>query len=258
MKYNNQSGQTLLIIILLATVLLTIGLSISHVTQQEQKITKLEQDAKQAYAAAEAGIDAALKQSGTVSIGSLGLGSGISGSATTLTTVTNAFTSPTLKKDEQYTFYMSDYDVAANSFTGSPFAEPMSITLASPASINCSGSGKVALELTFILTDANNSNPAVSDRRIIDPCLLTNATTGTLSFDQSFTPLPASLVIMRVIAPDGNFSGVSLNINNGNTNWPLQGKTIVSSAQTATGATKKLQLFQSYPQLPSEFFVTRF
>ena len=69
---NKRSGQTLLIIILLATVLLTVGLSVSHVTQQEQKITKLEQDAKQAYAAAEAGLDAALKQAGTVSIGSLG------------------------------------------------------------------------------------------------------------------------------------------------------------------------------------------
>lgn len=239
-------------------VLVTVGFSVYHGTTQEQKITKLEQDAKQAYGAAEAGIDAALKAGSTVSIGSLGLGQGISGSATVQTNAQGVFSTPILKKDEEYTFYLSDYDVSTNSFTGAAFNSTMSITLASPPSIVCSGAQKMALELTFILTDSTNSNPTIADRRMIDPCLLTNASTGTVSVGQSFTPLPASLLIMRVIAPDGNFSGVSLKVNNGAGNWPLQGKTIVSSAQTATGATKKLQLIQSYPQLPSEFFVTRF
>lgn len=256
---NKRSGQTLLIIILLATVLLTVGLSVSHVTQQEQKITKLEQDAKQAYAAAEAGLDAALKQAGTVSIGSLGLGQGISGSATTSSSTVSSFTTPVLKKDEAYTFYLTTYDSATNSFTGSPFSGNMNISVQIPsAGVVCGPSTSVALEMTFIVTNASNSNSAVVDRRMIDPCLLTNATTGTVSFGQAFTPVASSLMILRVITPSTSFSGISLNVNNNSSQWPLQGKTIVSSASTQTGATKKLQLFQSYPQIPSEFFVTRF
>ncbi|OGK18552.1 hypothetical protein A3D80_01145 [Candidatus Roizmanbacteria bacterium RIFCSPHIGHO2_02_FULL_40_13b] len=257
-KYN-QSGQTLLVIILLATVLLTIGLSVSQTTTQEQKITKLEQDAKQAYAAAEAGIDAAIKQKTTVSIGSLGLGNGISGTATVQTTTANGFTTPTMKKDEQYTFYVSDYDIAANSFTGESFDDSMNITVNTPGGVYvCGPTTSMALELTFVLTNSTNSSSTVSDRRIIDPCLLTGATNGTISFGQAFTPNASSMMIMRVIAPSATFSGISLNINKASGNWPLQGQTIVSSAQTQTGASKKLQLFQSYPQLPSEFFVTRF
>ncbi len=256
---NKESGQTLLIIILLATVLLTVGLSISHVTTQEQKITKLEQDAKQAYAAAEAGIDAALKSSTTVDIGNLQLGQGISGSARTSSTTINTFTTPLLKKDEQYTFYMSTYNPGTNSFTGSPFSGSMNVTVNTQNGvIVCGGSTGAALELTFITTDSTNSNPTISDRRMIDPCLLTNASTGTVSIGQPFTPAASSLMMLRVISTSSNFSGVSVNVNNGSGNWPLQGKTIISSAQTLTGATKKLQLFQSYPQLPSEFFVTRF
>lgn len=256
-KQNNRSGQTLLIIILLATVLLTIGLSVSQTTTQEQKITKLEQDAKQAYAAAEAGIDAAVRQKTTVSIGSLGLGNGISGTATVNSTTVNGFTTPTLKKDEQYTFYLSDYDLAANSFTGSPFAASMNINTPGGA-YSCGPSTSMAIELTFILTTSNNTSSNVSDRWIIDPCLLTGATTNTLSFGQAFTPVSSSMMLIRVIAPSTNFTGISVTVNKGSGNWPLQGQTIVSSAQTQTGASKKLQLFQTYPQLPAEFFVTRF
>lgn len=256
---NKRRGQTLLIIILLATVLLTIGLSVSQVTQQEQKITKLEQDAKQAYAAAEAGLDAALKQAGTVSIGSLGLGQGISGSATTTSSTASSFTTPILKKDEAYTFYLTTYDSAANSFTGSPFSGNMNISVQSPGgTFVCGPTTSVALELTFIVTNNSNSNTAVVDRRMIDPCLLTNATTGTVGFGQSFTPVASSLMIMRAVTPSSSFSGIAVNINNTSSTWPAQGKTIISSASTQTGATKKLQLFQSYPQFPSDFFVTRF
>lgn len=256
---NRQSGQTLLIVILLATVLLTVGLSVSHVTQQEQKITKLEQDAKQAYAAAEAGLDAALKQAGTVSIGSLGLGQGISGTASTTTSAVNTFTTPLLKKDEAYTFYLSTYDLANNSFTGTPFSGSMNISVQTPSgNFTCGPSTTAALELTFVTTNANNSASSVADRRMIDPCLITNATSGTVSFGQAFTPAASSFMIIRVISTSSSFTGIALNVNNNSSTWPPQGKTIVSSASTQTGATKKLQLFQSYPQIPGEFFVTRF
>ncbi|PJC34079.1 hypothetical protein CO048_01345, partial [Candidatus Roizmanbacteria bacterium CG_4_9_14_0_2_um_filter_35_15] len=39
---------------------------------------------------------------------------------------------------------------------------------------------------------------------------------------------------------------------------PLQGKTVVSEVSSSTGVSKKITLFQSYPQIPSEFFSTSF
>ena len=51
-----QQGQILLIIILLSTVILTVVLSVSQISTQEQRIARLEEDSKKAFAAAEAGI----------------------------------------------------------------------------------------------------------------------------------------------------------------------------------------------------------
>jgi hypothetical protein len=41
-------------------------------------------------------------------------------------------------------------------------------------------------------------------------------------------------------------------------NFPIQGKTVSSTATTTTGVSKKVTLFQSYPQIPAEFFTTSF
>jgi hypothetical protein len=39
---------------------------------------------------------------------------------------------------------------------------------------------------------------------------------------------------------------------------PFAGRVITSEAKTSTGVTKKIELFQSNPQIPSDFFVTAF
>jgi hypothetical protein len=69
-----------------------------------------------------------------------------------------------------------------------------------------------------------------------------------------------SVMIARIIAPNNNFDGAKLEIVNGTVDaeWPAQGKTITSTASFGESqVTKKVQLFQSFPQLPAEFFVTQ-
>jgi hypothetical protein len=41
-------------------------------------------------------------------------------------------------------------------------------------------------------------------------------------------------------------------------NLPIQGKTVTSTANTTSGVTRKIELFQSYPQIPADFFITSF
>lgn len=250
-----QSGQTLLIIVLLSTVLVTVGLSLSRITTEEQRLTKLEQESKKAYAAAEAGLEAALRSSTDISIPSLGLGSDITGTAAIQTTTAATFTTPLIKKDDQFTFYLSTFDPALNKVTGSIYSGDTTIQRVTPAGGSyCNTSAtQFAVEATFI----NLSNNTIAGRRLIDECNLIPGTTDETSFGAAIN-IPSHVLILRVIAPDAAFSGATLSVAAGTGNWPLQGKTIVSQAQTTVGATKKIQLYQSYPQLPAEFFVTSF
>ena len=64
------------------------------------------------------------------------------------------------------------------------------------------------------------------------------------------------LLLIRVLSSSPTQTRVGLYADGGN--LPLQGRTITSEAKSPTGVTKKVQLFQSFPQIPAEFFVTSF
>ena len=62
MKFNrNTSGQTLLIILLIAAVILTVGLAIASYSITDIKISQQEEESARAFSAAEAGIEESLK-----------------------------------------------------------------------------------------------------------------------------------------------------------------------------------------------------
>ncbi len=259
----NQRGQVLLIIILLSTVLLTIGLSVSQITTQETQIAKLEEESKKAFAAVEAGLDARLKSGSDITnIASiLPPNSGIiSGQATTDPTPKSTFITPLLKKDEQYTFYLADYDIAANSFSAY-FSGDLIFYLGNSSSCP-------TLELTIV--SSSNSirrkliNPSCSTMTASD---ISNTNSGApfnfqgVNFDYKTTSSlsiagDTKLIIVRVLFAETKI-GIE-RISGTSTVLPLQGKTITSDATTSTGVSKKIQLFQSLPQIPADFFITSF
>ena len=61
MKINKTSGQTLLIIVLIAAVILTVGLAIAAYSITDIKISQQEEESARAFSAAEAGIEESLK-----------------------------------------------------------------------------------------------------------------------------------------------------------------------------------------------------
>ena|SRR3989344_1379044 len=262
--HNAESGQALLIAILVSSVLLTIGLSLTRITNEETKIAKLQEDSSRARAAAEAGIDYLLDQQpeDVIALESiLPQSDDITGTAEITTETSSAFTTPLMTKDSQYTFYLTGYDPAAQQVIQGAFDDPITISKVLPADSGSCGTNAFAVEVTFI----NAVNGVVTRRMIDQECDIVAGAASEADIDfgeaiatNGFRWAP-HVMVLRIIAPSANFEGAKLTISRGGgADWPAQGRYYVSEAITGGSVTKKIQLFQSYPQFPTEFFVTTF
>jgi len=255
---NMKKGQVLLIVVMLLATVLTVALTATYQSVTETQLSKLEEENQKALAAAEAGIEKALQSKQEGSFTSLGL-SNLSGIDTSQSSVeisdqrSTTFVTPLLQKDEQYTFYLADYlNFNFDSYWDGQINIYFNTESACPS-----------LELTQI----KNDNSLV--RNIVDPCgqitdpnnLRLETTPGPHSFggfnfnyklSSNLFISNTKLLIVRVL-----FAPTRIGFQ-GTKNFPLQGSTIISTAKTQAGVEKKVQLFQSYPQIPSEFFVTSF
>jgi len=256
---NMKKGQVLLIVVMLLATALTVALTATYQSVTETQLSKLEEENQKALAAAEAGIEAALNQKTTVNIGSLPNLSNFSGQAVFQNTQSNQFVTPLLQKDEQYTFYLSSYDPQTKSFSGNSTQQNINV---------CFGSStpNPALEITLIKSDYTVK------RYVVNPhgnTIIQNGIPATSPPPPGSCP-DSSLnnqyqIVGTDIGTNTRFLIVRV-IGNGATRigfkainpFPLQGSTIISTAKTQAGVEKKVQLFQSYPQIPSEFFVTSF
>jgi len=253
-----KQGQILLITVMLLATVMTIVLSISFKSVTETQVTKLEEESQKALSAAESAIEVALKNNATATFGSspeLANITGFSGNATIETTTSNKFTSPAITKDGSYTFYLGEYDVDDKTIGVST---AQTITL-------CFQSGTInpAIEVTLVkssgvkkyVIDPNESSPRIEySSDALDDC------TPDSNYNFS-TEIPGididnngQFLLVRVL-----YAPTKLLFSAGN-DLPLQGRTVTSQAtsSTSTGVSKKVVLFQSYPQIPGEFFTTTF
>lgn len=280
MNKHLQSGQVLLIVVLLLATTLTIVMTVVFTSRTETQVSKLQQDADRSLAAAEAGIEAAIRSQQaqtTRSFTDLGLvnlqGIDLAGSTVEVRNdQTGEFVSPVISRDQQYTLYLATY----NSVTGTfgPSSVNGSFYLYYGTGTDTATCANIALEITVI--GINSSGDISSSKYVADvgmPKILgiegvqigENAPSGKIidgvhficqvafTGQNELTPLQAKLLFVRVIG-----SGASTRIGVEDTDLPAQGRYIYSEAKTKTGLTKKIQLFESYPQLPAEFFVTSF
>ena len=196
-----------------------------------------------------------------------------------------------IAKDESFTFYLGDYNRANNTFS-TFYNKNLYFYFENEQTQSANCSTAPILELMLL---TNESVPVVK-RKLIDPCAtlggtvkdkITTTSTGgpfqpiiqpynepATGFDNNFTyktdagtPLVTGasykLMIIRALFIQ---SGQRVRLvvqreglnNDADNPLPAQGQTVESKVSTTTGVTKKLQLFQSYPQVPSDLFVTRF
>lgn len=264
--HNNQSGQVLLVIVLISAVLLTVGLSITQIGTTDTKVAKLEEENKQALAAAEAGLEVALQQ-GSANIESLlPKGSNITGSAIVEANPKSDFVSPLVKQDSLYTFYLTGYDNGV--FDNDYYTNGLVIYFQD----NPKGIARTAVELTLIrsddsseriILDANASGIPGAKKPTVGSNILPDYTDTTFDYFYQINQADINdikLLLVRVLNNDSRvgLQSASSPCGSCSNTLPLQGKTVTSTAQTTSGVTKKIQLFQSYPQIPSDFFVTTF
>ena len=110
-------------------------------------------------------------------------------------------------------------------------------------------------------------------RRLIDPCGRISKpafsdlpafpgsppfSLGGYSFVYKTQPIPVSNQALLIARSLFASTRVGLELTGGGTTLPVQGKYVTSEAKTPSGVSRKVQLFQSYPQIPAEFFVTSF
>lgn len=249
----NRRGQVLLIAVMLLATVITVVMTIAFNSTTETQVIKLEEDSQKALAAAEAGIDAVIKQSvnSSVQINSLGQfnSQGITGEAQVTTVSKPTFISPLLQKDEQYTFYLSDYPTFANPQSGNLNLYFVSEVGQCPS-----------IEILVV------TNTYAQERYAFNTCTptITNASTATNSTNEiesvSFTwktQLSVTDGIVMFIKVYGDKTKLGFKFDS-SSNLPSQGKMIESEARTQSGVVKQVQLFQSFPQIPSSFFMTSF
>lgn len=266
----DEHGQVLLITVMLLAAVVTVVMTIAFNSTTETQITKMEEDSQKALSAAESALEAAIQSKagdGTkIALNTLPAfaGSNITGEATIVEMSGNKFVTPILQRDEQYTFYLSNYSAETNAF-GSAWTGDMTLYLKSESPAACP-----ALELTFI-DIANNVR-----REVFDPCNTvismdpggrekigsTVAGIYTLkeyNFGYKSNGLTLSSITgMKVVIARVLNASTRIGFETATLSFPSQGRVVSSEAKTASGVTKKIELFQSYPQIPSDFFVTSF
>lgn len=269
MRSFDERGQVLLVTIMLIATAITIVLSTSFTTSTNIQTAKLEEDSQKALAAAEAGIESALLK-GTTNIATLPGLSSFTGTAQVSETYDKKiFVTPLIQKDESYTFYLTDHPSLINPYT----VGTLEVYYGTQGT-NCDD---VALELSliykpgssyalkrFISDKGNRLGSENSD--IVDTTFTGSSSEDLAGFKckTNFTSLNLAtysnslLLIVRAL-----FNPTKLALEGSATLGPTanlkpQGKIITSQAKTSTGVVKTVQLFQSYPQIPSEFFVNSF
>ena len=173
-------------------------------------------------------------------------------------------------KDNQYMFYLTEYDTATNTFSSDPskyYEADMEIYYASETS-SCP-----LLEIIFI-----NKDDEIINRKYTAPtasgCGTNNLnyagaiapTVGTfnLNWDGQTTNFDNKIPIIGATDLDGKdvkllmirpfFVGTKLGFLG--TNLKAQGREVSSTVRTIDGAQKTEKVYQAYPQIPLSFFAT--
>lgn len=266
------SGQVLLIVVLVMVVFLVIGLSVVSRSIFNVRTAVDEEKSQRAFSAAEAGVEQALKaiKSGTLTVGNCGgviCGQQLNTSDTTTqilkTTVTQISSDQILLnngnqvlKDDGYDIWLSNYPDYSN-----PGNYTLTLYWGDPSvSDTCQNA---AIEVVII--SGSKASPS-TQRLAYDPCSTRNGNNFTAVFPASSgsatvlgktfyfkQTLPAitSGLLMRVVPLYASSPLAVVSANS--VSLPVQGSQI-SSTGVSGGTARQVTLFQGYPALPSEFF----
>jgi hypothetical protein len=195
--------------------------------------------------------------------------------------ISDEFESPALQKDQQYVFYLSEYIPYEDGTIefGPPYADDLEIAIrTAPDDDSCTA---VSLELTVVhgqpgaydvkrfvadggelfaaTGDTRNFIPTKQDRLDRGGKECVTALSNTAEPDAFRDIRDKRLLIARVFFTDTDVGEVRVAVRPMNdATLPPQGLSYISEAFTNAGLRKKVTVFQSYPQIPADLFVTSF
>ncbi len=283
---NRQSGQVLLVLVLLIALMITVLSSVSYRLTTETQSTKSQEENVQVLAAADSGIEkgiSMLNDATTSSIGTyqyndpdIGLtdlpGIDAARSRVILTdTTASQFVSTEVSKDDQYTFYVSDYPNFTTSYNGNLvlyFGSDGAGTCANPRTtpalevsiIYGPDSDRIERLLYEVCTSGYKINGPYNNNKILPNTAATTLRGVGFSYNTTNRPLNMSLypnakmVIVRSMFAKSRIGFAT----GGVVQLPSQGKLIRAEAISKSGVSKVVTLSQSFPQIPADFFVTTF
>jgi hypothetical protein len=270
LKFRNQKGQALLIVVLAMVVALTVGLSVVSRSIINLRNSQQEIDSQQALSAAEAGVEQSIKIDASLPNTSLS-GSGKTFYQTSLVTVSGATTfllngNNKVSKDDATYIWLTPYSFDSSKLFLDSDSWSGSIDLYwgdSPTACN-----NAALEVAVI---SGSRAAPVTTRYVYDPCSDRVSQNHFAAPDSTGAnpPISGTILYSKVTIPGGITNGFLVRVvplyadshigvlgrsNNPAKPLPSQGSMVVSTGTTNTNVIKKLNVFQGYPEIPAELF----
>jgi hypothetical protein len=259
---NNQPGQVLLIIVLLITVVITVGLSIATRSLVNVRLASQEDQSQRAFSAAEAGLEQSLLSNAVIPNGAFTNSSSYKTSVTTVQGTDFLLNNGKLAlKDEGTDLWLSTYSSdPAQSYTNQ-WTGTVTIFWGSPQdTCNTSETVNTMAALEVVLLTGSKANPTAT-HYAFDPCAPRRSannfspanaggTAGSTSFANSVQiALPGNGLIARVIPLYANtYVGIK-----GSSVLPEQG-TLITSTGVAGDVQRKVTVLKENPTLPTEMF----
>ncbi len=270
---HGSSGQILLIVVVVMVVALTIGLSVASRTITNLKLSRQNQEAQKAFQAASAGIDLYINQANCGTAGCTNTRALTSGQVTTtvkdlLGTTIALNNGELVDQDRGIDLWLSGYP----SFVTTGYTNTTNLVSiywgigGTGGQTNCNvGAGNnasPALEI-LVLTGAT-TNPVLS-KYLYDYCATRRSGNGFTNpgtiYNSTVSGIPNTIFLHRVdisinqgliakIIPIYNSTKIAVS---GPVAFPPQGK-IIESTGTSGDTKRKIEYYESYPQIPNEIF----
>lgn len=262
-RKNLDTGQIVLLLVLITVVGLTIGLSLISRTITDIRISSQIEQSSRAFSAAEAGVETALRTTATLPSGSLNLEGAIADyEVTTFGGSTNVFVLPLTDIGTSQTVWLANHnpDGSLDELSGlDPIASTMDICWGTQPGVAPSvlvtilykdgSSYKIAKRPFDPDPVAHNNNFIPADTDLTNKfCDNAFNHKKTVNFADDFSITPSAALILLRLQPISNPTNFALKPSEP---IPVQGRIITSVGQTNTGIVRKIQVRQGYPVIPA-------
>jgi len=266
-NFKSQEGQALLIIVLIMVVATTVGLSIISRTVTNLRTAENQQSSQKALAAAEAGVEQAMKTNSSIQ------SSFLSGTSYT-TSITMAQASAntafflnggdSIYKNDGGTIWITPYSADSSKLFVTTWTGNLTVYWGSSSDVCTNNLSNTMAALETVVLLGPKASPSVKTY-VFDPCTdrkavdnLNGAIGSGATLDTNFGrrtfPYSATISInqglMIKVIPlyADTFVAAKANID-----LPVQGSFISSVGSSGT-TQRKITVFQGYPEIPSELF----